>query len=1139
MGTAAFRASAFALAWLAVASAVAAQPREVVDLSGPGWTLWLDEQARWQDEELFLPGTPLSAIPARPPTGGWQALDEALRGSTATPVAVPGTVEEYLMDGKGPAGDIKGVSWWVRTFTVPAAAGPRRVALQFDSVRERAEVFVDGRLVHHDLVGSTPFEVDVTDAVRPGATHRLAVRVTDPGGNFDWRDSASIAWGRYRIPGSHGFGGITGRVQLVSRDVAYVDDVYVQNTPAITAVNVFATLRNATSGPVTRDVVLRVLDAADPSREALRLDAGPVTLEPGERTIELKAALADATPWTPDTPHLYLCEVTLLEAGRPADVATRRFGFRWFDAEGIGDQAVFRLNGKRIVLRSAINWGFWPTNGIYPTPELARREIQTAKDLGLNMLNAHRAIGPRLFFDLADEMGLLTHAEPGNYVSGDVDLAFTQKLMREKWLRMVKRDRSAPSLVIRNMINEGWGSAAGMEKRLELLATRKRDLRDAHALDPSRIVTHTSAWAPRPEVEDLSKMHMRPFDDTLHMNGWYDVHHAEGPDTWNDGLYKSPTDFYLNVHNPKEIVFWGEEAAISTPMRIGSIAKDVAALPRLGWDGAVFLDWNRTFEQFLDRKGLRDAFPTVDALTTAMAAISLEHQGRKIEQIRLHDQTDGYVVNGWESQITENHSGIVDAFRRPKADPALMARYNRPLFVAVKLRSQVAPLGAPLTVDVYIVNERDVRGPHTLEVVVRDAAGAQVSRTTRRATVTGGEKYGELLAEAVTLATGGTAGIGRVEARLLDDRGAERASGHDEYLSVDWQSAAVAGSGALWETANPRVRRFLEGQRGLQVPAYADALGRLDWVVVARSPNEGTPGLIPADRLRQVDGTTPGVQATFFRGRAFDAQVHRRVDANVSLEHEEGATPDPNVPLTAGYSVRFEGQVIPVNTGTHGFVVEGSGGIRLTVNGKVIIDNLAEWFPRVHQGVIDLAAGQPATFLLEFSQRSGASRCRLLWSQPERDLPDVGQLLERVRRDGTTLIVVDRADTWMEQIAKATGLRYEGSFKQGRNWLGGVHFVREHPLFADLPTNVGMNWPYQAVVRDGHGRVGLVMEGEHLVAGLWHSYPMQLGAVVAVVPHGKGRIVLSTLDIVDNLGAADGPSHVARKLLVNFIRFAR
>mgnify|MGYP000019546178 CR=1 FL=1 len=40
------------------------------------------------------------------------------------------------------------------------------------------------------------------------------------------------------------------------------------------------------------------------------------------------------------------------------DKDSRRFGFRWFEASGIGEDAVFRLNGKRIMLRSAISWSF-------------------------------------------------------------------------------------------------------------------------------------------------------------------------------------------------------------------------------------------------------------------------------------------------------------------------------------------------------------------------------------------------------------------------------------------------------------------------------------------------------------------------------------------------------------------------------------------------------------------------------------------------------------------------------------------------------------------------------------------------------------------------------------------------------------
>ena len=50
---------------------------------------------------------------------------------------------------------------------------------------------------------------------------------------------------------------------------------------------------------------------------------------------------------------------------RTVDKDSRRFGFRWFEASGIGDDAVFRLNGKRIMLRSAISWSFWPVNGIF------------------------------------------------------------------------------------------------------------------------------------------------------------------------------------------------------------------------------------------------------------------------------------------------------------------------------------------------------------------------------------------------------------------------------------------------------------------------------------------------------------------------------------------------------------------------------------------------------------------------------------------------------------------------------------------------------------------------------------------------------------------------------------------------------
>ncbi len=94
--------------------------------------------------------------------------------------------------------------------------------------------------------------------------------MTDPGGNFDWRDGNTIKWGRVQVPGSHGFGGITGRVKLVSCDPVYVEDIYVQNTPAVTEVNAEVSVRNSTAAEVRRDLEVRVVGRRDPSAVIFR-----------------------------------------------------------------------------------------------------------------------------------------------------------------------------------------------------------------------------------------------------------------------------------------------------------------------------------------------------------------------------------------------------------------------------------------------------------------------------------------------------------------------------------------------------------------------------------------------------------------------------------------------------------------------------------------------------------------------------------------------------------------------------------------------------------------------------------------------------------------------------------------------------
>lgn len=799
----------FLAACLCLAPAAAADTglarRATIDLSGTGWLMWFDQKAAWQKDELFPPPVDLAEIPANPPTGGWQALNS----ENGLPVSVPGTAEEYL--GSGPDGrfnDIKGVTWWWRDIAVPDAAAGSRVRLCFESIRLRAEVYLDEKLVGYDAVGNTPLEFDITDSVRPGASHRLAVRVTDPGGNFTWMDYDVDKWGEYTIPGGHGFGGIPGRVSLIAAPAAHIADAHIRNKPSFREADAVITLDNASDKAVSCDISVSVIPKGKPASPVFSAEIEGIELAPGISTKTIAISAPDAGLWDVENPKLHVCKLAL-RAENSVDETETVFGFRWFDMEGVGEDAVFRLNGKRIVLRSAISWGFWPVNGLYPTPELAEKQILAAKRYGLNMLSNHRCIGLPVLLEKADELGLLYYQEPGGYACKGGD-AFSFALAREKLLRMARRDRNHPSFIIYNMINEQappWGRR------------HETDMRDAHAIDPDRIITYASAWGKPP--------HMRPRDDTLHTNGWVDFHNAGGNNVYCDEFHNGPEHIWRGTTNKTEIIYWGEEGANSSPPRVELIKADLDAAPRLGWDGGAYLRFYRDCVDFLDRKGLRQFFPSVDALTTAIGDNSLYYQARIIEGIRANNLVDGYVVNGWESQIFENHSGIVDCFRNPKGNPDVMAYYNRPLFVAVKARDCAEHVGGRLIFDFFLVNETGLRGPHDLAVSVVDPAGKEHIRGQFDADIEGGEVYGQLLKEGLALDLDASAGEYTVKAELRDPAGAVRASGQERVLAVDWKNADISRNGAVLDK-DGAVIAFLEEEMDVEEQDNPD------WVVVAR-----------------------------------------------------------------------------------------------------------------------------------------------------------------------------------------------------------------------------------------------------------------------------------------------------------------
>ena len=1108
--------------------------RAVLELSGTGWRLWQDINAEWKNDELYAPGqVDIAKLPVRPPTGGW----EVLKSSQGKEVSIPNTLEGTLFVHPGTKNSspgslykpFMGVSWWYRNLQVPEIPPGSRVLLRFEAVSQRAEVFLDQKLVGYDLVGYTPFEVDITDAVKSGAQCQLAVRVTNPGGNWGWEDYYHIQWGKHGLPLHHSFGGLPGGVKLVVVAPVYMDDVYVQNTPAMRDVNVQVTVKNTTPQPVSRNLQLLVMEKSHPEIEVFRQEIPGAVFQPGVSSTTFKISVPNAKLWDLENPHLYVCSVRLSDKNPAAgDHVAQPFGFRWFDLDGVGKNAMLRLNGKRIVLRTAISWGYWPGDGMTPTPKLAEKQIRTAKELGLNMLNFHRCMGYQSVLDQADQLGLLYWAEPGGYVSGGTD-PIGQAVAREKLLRMVKRDRSHPSMAIYCMINEQW-DRYGAKVNDALYAKHVEDMRAVHALDPSRTIQYTSAWSGQPDVASRPKTHMRPMDDTVYLSGWWDNHRTIGPSVWEQIHYRKPNDHYGNSSNTKEIVYWGEEGTVSAPPRLEKIKEELADTKNLGWDGAIYLSWHQRLADFISRKKLTSYFPSIDGLTSSLGDLSLEHQGRKIQLTRICDTNDGYAINGWEDEPFDNYSGVVDCFRNPKGDPSLLSRYNQPLYIAVLPRTQVMQIPAEVVTDFYIVNEKDLKGSKTLKVRALSPGGEAWFAKDYPVSLQGGDTYGQLLVEGVKIPVTKAQGMIRIEAQLVDENGKEQACGSDQIFCVDWKSAKLTGRGAVLETGN-RVKEFLKTQKNLEVPAYEKTQGPLDWIVIA-SPCTPVPVAMNASCF-----ANGGVTTTFFNDAKFEQKVGERKDAAIDFNWPSGSTPDPSVSKIDGYCVRCEAQLLPPKTGQYTLQLTGlNGPATLYIDGKVQ-PSRRMGSKMVSACNLDFAEGKPVAVKVEYTKGQGDGQLQLFWGTPDGAI-DIASLIEKVRRDGTKLLVIDYAEVWAEALAKQKVVGYSGKVTLGHSWEGGNYFVREHPLFKDLPVNSAMNWPYQAVVSIAGGRCAMQLEGEETIVGAYQSKPFQLATAVGIIPCGKGQILLSALKICDGLDKPAGPADMERKLLCNYIEYA-
>jgi hypothetical protein len=455
-----------------------------------------------------------------------------------------------------------------------------------------------------------------------------------------------------------------------------------------------------------------------------------------QNTGSVELTCPEAKLWDLRDPKLYHLRITAVVGLfiDKADTRTIPFGFRTFAPEGLGTNALFRLNGRRMKIYTAISWGYWGINGIWPTPELAEKEVTQAKKLNLTCLNFHRNLAKEDVLRAHDRLGLLRYMEPGAgkmaigrlpssvqtsaQASGpsivmqrptDPADVFAQRYMFVKCVEMVKAFRSHPSVIEYCLQNEIGADLKNPDTIAILEAMRKED--------PSRCIVLNDGFVAPPTR--AAQAWFAPWDAKLHRSdeeewgGWWNQHQGAG-DQWYDEFYKSPTDFTYKSPERKAISEFGEMEGCATPDNHSLMLHQLAD-PRgtgignqpanISYDLADHQEILAAYDAFLDKWKFRSAFPATEKLWLSLGKKCYDTWQNYMENARISDELDFAAISGWETTAIENHSGIVDNLRNFKSDPTPIAATLLPVRPVAKQRAMCIALDQPATFDLFLLND--------------------------------------------------------------------------------------------------------------------------------------------------------------------------------------------------------------------------------------------------------------------------------------------------------------------------------------------------------------------------------------------------------------------------------------------------
>ncbi len=216
----------------------------------------------------------------------------------------------------------------------------------------------------------------------------------------------------------------------------------------------------------------------------------------------------------------------------------------------------------------------------------------------------------------------------------------------------------------------------------------------------------------------------------------------------------------------------------------------------------------------------------------------------------------------------------------------------------------------------------------------------------------------------------------------------------NQARSVNATSLAIAATASDPDGTIARVEFLVDG-----VKVGQDASGPFGWTWTP--PVYGT-HVLTARAIDNVGGsatsapvniTVENAGAGGFRGEYFDNAnftnlVLIRADAAIDSDYG-GGSPDPRIGAET-FSVRWSGRIRPRYSEIYNLTSETDDGVRLWVNGQLLINQWVDQGPTRHAAMVNLVADQEYNVVMEYFENGGGAVARLFWSsntQPEEPIP--------------------------------------------------------------------------------------------------------------------------------------------------------